>query len=50
MNTITPDTMRGYMECFGADCLDLMRELAEQGDTDAQELLDLLERREAEAA
>lgn len=50
MNGIPPETMQGYLECFGADCLDLMRDLAAQGDREAQELLELLERREAEAA
>jgi len=43
MNTITPETMQGFMECFGADCLGMMRELAAQGDTDAQELLEKIE-------
>lgn len=36
-------TMQGFMECFGADCLDMMRELAAQGDTDAHELLEKVE-------
>ena len=43
MNTIIPETMQGFMECFGADCLDMMRDLAAQGDADAQELLDRLD-------
>lgn len=43
MNTIMPETMQGFMECFGKDCLNLMRELAAQGDTDAQELLEKVE-------
>lgn len=51
MNTITPETMQGFMACFGKDCLNLMRELAAQGDTDAQELLEKVEERtEGEAA
>jgi len=43
MNTIMPETMQGFMECFGAVCLDRLRELAAQGDTDAQELLEKIE-------
>ena len=38
MNTIIPETMQGFMECFGEDCLNMMRELAAQGDTDAQDV------------
>ena len=50
MNTIIPETMQGFMECFGTDCLDMMRELAAQGDTDAQELLEKIEGQAQEVA
>lgn len=43
MITIPVETMQGFMECFGKDCLDMMRDLAAQGDTDAQELLEKVE-------
>ena len=45
MNTIIPETMQGFMECFGEDCLNMMRDLSAQGDTDAQELLEKVEGR-----
>ena len=47
---IPADLMRDYQIAFGAECMELARDLAAQGDADAQELLALLERREAEAA
>ena len=53
MNAVTEipaDVMRGYVAAFGQQCIDMARDLAAQGDADAQELLALLERREAEAA
>lgn len=50
MNTIIPETMQGFMECFGEDCLNMMRELAAQGDTDAQELLEKVEGQTQEVA
>ena len=46
MNAVTEipaDVMRGYVAAFGQQCIDIARELAAQGDLDAQELLDKLE-------
>ena len=39
---IPADLMRDYQIAFGQDCMDLLRDLASQGDTDAQNLLDML--------
>lgn len=46
MNAVTEipaDVMRGYVVAFGQQCIDMARELASQGDLDAQELLERLE-------
>ena len=40
---IPADLMRDYQIAFGAECMELARDLAAQGDTDAQELLEKIE-------
>ena len=47
---IPADVMRGYVESFGQQCIDIARELAAQGDIEAQELLEKVEGQTQEVA